>query len=157
MSPKIPKAKAFTLVEIVITICIIGILAVGIVSLSGDKELTKMYRAESCINEIDGKIKVFMNAALTSKKLTISENNTYIGVFPDYYIIEFAKNSNKIIFKYEGAESGTGIYQEIPLSGFCKDKIALMMTGSFPFTTVKMNKGFQQITHSELKTFSLLP
>lgn len=157
MNTKIRKAKALTLVEITITICIIGILAVGIVSLSWDKELTKMYRAENCINEIDGKIKNFMNAALTSKKLTVKKNNVYTGVFPDYYIIEFSKNLNKITFKYEGIESWAGTYEEVLLSGFCKDKVNLVMTGSLPFSTVKMNRGFQQITSNELKTFSLLP
>jgi prepilin-type N-terminal cleavage/methylation domain-containing protein len=155
MKSKIRKVKGLTLIEITITICIIGILAVGIVSLSGDRELATFYRAESCINEIDGKIKVFMNAALTSKKLTMKESSgTYTGVFPDYYIIEFSKDSNKITFKYEDKFT-SGTYDEILLSGFCKDHILLTLTGTLPFTSVKMNRGFQQIKSNELQSFSL--
>jgi len=104
MTAKIRKTKALTLIEITVVICIVGILLVAITSLSGDKELINRYRAEGCIHEINGKIKKFMNAALTSKKLTVL-NAAGTGpkdIFPDYYLISFTGGANsKITFRYD--------------------------------------------------------
>jgi Tfp pilus assembly protein PilE len=83
------------MVEIVIVITIIGILSIGIAPFFDNNERTKLYKAETCINEIDGKIKNFANAALTSKQIRIGTEK----VFPDYYLIEFQTGSQTIVFK----------------------------------------------------------
>ena len=157
MKNKMRKAKGFSLVEITIAICLIGLLATSIIALSGDKELANLYKAESCINGINGKIKNFMNAALTSKRLLITDaSNNVIGVFPDYYSIEFQKNPDKIIFKYEKSDGSTGTYDTITLSGYCRDNIFLALTGTLPFSEVRMNRGFQQIKANDPRSFALI-
>jgi Tfp pilus assembly protein PilE len=57
------------MVEIIMVITIIGILSIGIASFFDNNERTKLYKAETCISEIDGKIKNFTNAAFTSKQI----------------------------------------------------------------------------------------
>ena len=107
--------KAFTLVETLVLIAIIGILSVGIASFLSETERTKMLQAESCMNEINATIKNFTNAAMTSKQLKF--NNTD-GIFPDYYIIEFDPTDDSVTFKYEIDNPATsGIYQRIELNG----------------------------------------
>jgi prepilin-type N-terminal cleavage/methylation domain-containing protein len=83
--------KAFTLVEIMIIISIIGILSAGIVSFLSDTERRKMLHAESCLNEMNASIKNFTNAAMTSKQLKLNSTDK---VFPDYYFIEFQPSTS---------------------------------------------------------------
>jgi len=145
------------MIELVIVIAIIGILSVGVASFLNDREKTQIYKAETCMNNINGDIKNFTNAALTSKMLSIGGNK----IFPNYYIIEFISPAapdaeHKILLKYE-AESYSGIYKEISLS-YCKEKDVSFRFGNvLSFSKLKMNKGFRQVDPSELFTFSLFP
>ena len=91
--------KAFTLVEVLLILSIIGILTAAITSFVQESDRRKILYAETCLNNMDANIKNFVNAAMTSKKLTI--NNTTL--FPDYYFIKFRPASGSITFEYEGA------------------------------------------------------
>jgi prepilin-type N-terminal cleavage/methylation domain-containing protein len=145
------KKRAFTLIEIVIVIAIIGILSVGIVSFLDNGEKTKLYQAETCLNEINGKLKNFTNAAMTSKKLQTPPTE----VFPEYYIIEFT-GTHTILLKYETSTT-SGTYQKILLSGGCREgETNFVFSGTLPFSQIRMNKGFRQIKSNELFTFSLV-
>jgi prepilin-type N-terminal cleavage/methylation domain-containing protein len=119
------KTRAFTMVEIIMVITIIGILSIGMVSFFDNNERTKMYKAETCLNEINGKVKNFANSALTSRQLKVGTNTRY----PDYYIIEFQTGAGNIVFKYKtGAQEA--IYETISLATGCiKERI------SFKFKT----------------------
>jgi prepilin-type N-terminal cleavage/methylation domain-containing protein len=145
------KTRAFTMVEIIMVITIIGILSIGIVSFFDSNERTKMYKAETCLNEINGKVKNFTNSALTSKQLRIGTEQR----FPDYYLINFQTGAGNIVFKYITGTAET-IYETLSLSTGCtKERISFEFNSSTNISLVKMNKGFRQIKPNEVSTFLL--
>ena len=116
-----------------------------------------MLYAETCINEIDARIKNFANAAMTSKKLRINEA---LSIFPDYYFINFRPATQTITFEYEGKSQlgtyETWVYQTIKLNECRKEKIELDFATGTDIGILKMNSGFRQIKPDELFTFSFM-
>ncbi|MDR0607902.1 MAG: type II secretion system GspH family protein [Candidatus Peribacteria bacterium] len=63
------KQKAFSIMEMVLVMVIVGILVVGIGSFLTYDEQTRRYKAETCLNQLNGELQGFMKAAMTSKAL----------------------------------------------------------------------------------------
>jgi prepilin-type N-terminal cleavage/methylation domain-containing protein len=146
------KTRAFTMVEIIMVITIIGILSIGIVSFFDNNERTKMYKAETCLNEINGKVKNFTNAALTSKQLRIGTDKR----FPDYYLIKFNTGAGNIEFIIEQLDDTKKTYETLSLATGCtKERISFKFNSLTTLSLIKMNKGFRQIKPNEVSTFSL--
>ena len=83
----IKKEKAFTLIEILVVVMMIGILMLATtVYLGWTDEKRKVIESQWCINRIWWEISNFIFYTLTSKSLKIWEE----PISPDYYIIEFA-------------------------------------------------------------------
>jgi prepilin-type N-terminal cleavage/methylation domain-containing protein len=63
------KQKAFTIIEIMLVMIIIGILSIGIGSFYDYNSKTQRYKAETCMNNLNGELQGFMRTAFTSKAL----------------------------------------------------------------------------------------
>lgn len=142
---------------------IIGILSIGVGSFYDYNSKTQRYKAETCMNNLNGELQWFMRAAFTSKQLRVGNTE----VFPNYYNIEFRvwEGENKIRFLYStGAIKSIGTeYKSISLNDYCKQKeVSLLLTGVIPplwwdsgKMLIIMNKGFRQVEPQEITTFSI--
>lgn len=140
------------MVEIIMVITIIGILSIGIASFFDNNERTKLYKAETCISEIDGKIKNFTNAAFTSKQIKTWTQN----IFPDYYLIEFQPQNQQIVFKAKTWNNTAFIYETWSLATGCvKERVSFQFNVWTSLSGLTMNRGFRQIKPWEHHTFYL--
>jgi len=106
-----PK-KAFTLIEIVIVIALIGILMISFKQIFQLKNKDVLY-GQTCSNYIYGDLNNFINSAITNKAL-YSGNTQF---FPNYYIISFSTEQNTINLNYQQNNGLTGTRKSLNLSG----------------------------------------
>lgn len=89
------KKKAFTLIEMMVVLLIVGILMASLKHIFFPQSRNLMY-GQNCANILYGKVNNFINSAITSKWL-------YTGgilIFPEYYHIDFNILQNEIAFWY---------------------------------------------------------
>lgn len=84
------KKKAFTLVELIIVMAIVGLLFVMVKNIF-TSENRIYYEGEICINNIYGQIKEIQQAALYSNTRPFSGINNLTNYRPDRYSIYFAQ------------------------------------------------------------------
>jgi prepilin-type N-terminal cleavage/methylation domain-containing protein len=165
----IKRNKAFTLIELIIVVCMISILIMATtIYLSWFGEKRKVIEWQWCASSIWWEINNFVFYAITSKNLKPSGSDP---IFPDYYIIEFTwwdsdyctggHMCDKINLSFSTWDSPTNnitIYKTISVSNTCQNnKQPLKFYRSWLDTTsfIIMNKWFSPKSISDKNVFYL--
>lgn len=144
------KIHAFTLSEILIVLVMMGIIATAMmVYLSDPEEKTIMYKAEWCLNTINGELQNSLMIALTSK----GYKDETISIFPDYYTISLSETW----FELYGKEAnGSGYLMKEINKSECKTSFEQpFIFVKEGFSTLEMTRGYAKISPKDTFTFIL--